>query len=185
MVKIINLLPKTRQQEIRYIAMLRSVWIIFGLSFISFVLVFAAQAAARVYLETQAGDIERQIADLKLQATNTEKTKVKDQVKAANDLVSDFKNLADSAPKWTKVIKAFVVLPPEGMKVNSFVIDPQTKKITITGQSPTRELVQQLYDNILADKKDFYNVDFPFENVAKPKDVSYHFTFYIQDELLK
>jgi hypothetical protein len=57
--------------------------------------------------------------------------------------------------------------------------------VSITGFSPTRELVIQLYNNILQDNKDFYNVNYPFENLGKPTNVNFHFNFYLQSKLLK
>lgn len=183
--KTINLLPKLRQQELSYIAMLRAIWIIVGLSLATFALVFAAQLVAKFYLISQAEGLKKQIADLQAQVKKTENTRVKAQVKVANDLVSDFKNLADASPKWSKIIKAFVQLPPDGVKIGTFTVDPLRKMITINGFSPTRALVIQLYNNILADAKNFYDIDYPLENVAKPQDISFHFTFFIKDELLK
>ena len=114
--KIINLLPKPRQQELRYEAVLHSVWIVFALSLASFALVFLAQVGARFYLQVRAGDLQKQIVDLRNQVKNKENPKVKARVKAENDLVLDYKNLAAATPKWSKVIKAFVPLPPGGMR---------------------------------------------------------------------
>jgi hypothetical protein len=183
--KIINLLPKPRQQELRYIAMLRGIWIIVGLSLLTFILVFAGQVGTKFYLLSQAEGLKKQIADLQVQVKKTENTGVKARVKAANDLVLDFKNLAEASPKWSNVIKAFTKLPPEGVRINSLTVEPQKKAITINGFSPTRALVIQLYNNILQDKENFYDVDYPLENVARPENVNFHFTFYIQKELLK
>ena len=183
--KIINLLPKLRQQELSYVSVFHGLAVIFVLSLLSFGLVIFGQAATRFYLQTQSKSLDKQIADLKEQIKKNENSEVKAKVKAANDLVLDFKNLAALTPRWSKVIKAFVVLPPEGVKINSFVIDTIKKTINITGFSPTRELVDQIYKNILNDTKEFYNIDYPFENVAKPKEVNFHFTFNIKDELLK
>ena len=165
--------------------MLRSLWVVVMLSLASFLLVFLAQIGARVYLHAQAGVLEKQIADLQEQVKKQENAEVKAQVKTANDLVSDYKNLADFSPKWSRVIKAFVALPPESIRVNSFAIDPVKKSVSISGLSATREEVIQLYKNILADTSNFYGIDYPLENVAKPTNVSFHFTFFIQDELLK
>jgi hypothetical protein len=92
--------------------------------------------------------------------------------------------LADNSPKWSKVIQAFAPLPPQGLKINTFSIDPVAKTVSITGLSPTRDLVIQMHDNIAADTSDFSNVDYPLENIATPVNVSFHYTFTIQDKLL-
>ncbi len=183
--KTINLLPKKRQTELRFITVLHALFVIFFMSIATFVLVVAAQMATKMYLKNQIVVLENDIVKLRELIKKNENSQVKAQVKAANDLVSDYKNLVDLTPRWSKVIKAFVPLPPSGVKINSFAIDPQRKSININGFSPTRELVIQLYNNILDDKENFYDIDYPLENVAKPKEITFHFTFYIKDELLK
>ena len=76
-------------------------------------------------------------------------------------------------------------MPPQGVKINSFNIDPVGKSVTINGISPTRDLVIELYNNILNDSNDFYNINYPLENVVLPVNVDFHFTFFIQDKLLQ
>ncbi|MEK7161650.1 MAG: hypothetical protein AAB729_03085, partial [Patescibacteria group bacterium] len=106
------------------------------------------------------------------------------KIKTVNDTVSDFNNLVNASPKWSRVMAAFSPLPPPGTRLNSMVIDSAKKTIVITGNAETREDVIQLYNNILADKDNFYNIDYPFENVAKPNKINFHFSFLIQDKLL-
>jgi len=183
--KTINLLPKNRQQELHYEVTLHALWVVVGLSLASFALVFLAQFATKFYLEIQAKNIKNQITLLQGQVDKQENAQVKAQVKAINDTVSDYKNLADASPKWSKVVKAFTNLPPDGVKINSFSVDIATKAVNITGIAPTRDLVIQLYNNILADPSEFYNIDYPLENIAKPANINFHFTFFVKDTLLQ
>ncbi len=183
--KIINLLPKVRQQEVRYDAIFYSVQTVAIMSVMSFALVFLCQFGVRFYITGQTASLQEEINTLKTQVEKKENGDVKAKVKTANDLILDYKNLIDASPKWSKVIKAFASLPPDGIKVNSLNIDPVLKRITINGFSPTRELTIQLYNIILNDKKDFNGIDYPIENVAKPDNVSFHFSFNINDDLLK
>jgi Tfp pilus assembly protein PilN len=99
--------------------------------------------------------------------------------------MNDFKNLAETTPAWSKVLLAFADQVPEGVQINSFSADLTTKKITISGFAPTREQVIQLYNNINDDKNRFKDINYPLENVSKPANINFHFTFYIKDELLK
>ena len=181
--KTINLLPKFRQQELRYESLFGSLWIVFCLSAASFMVVFVFQFAAKFYLEAKAKNITQEISSLQTQVSAQQDSAIKTQVQDANNTILDFKNLAAAAPKWSKVLIAFAPLPPPGIQINSFVIDPMSKSISIAGFSPTRELVIQLYNNILADNKEFYNIDYPLDNVSKPTDVDFHFIFYMRDQL--
>jgi cell division protein FtsL len=183
--KTINLLPKLKQQDLHYEIMLSGLWTVVILSLISFALVFLAQFGTKLYLQAQTAGIKNQITELQGQVNKQQNTEVKAKVAEINNFISDYKNLQDASPKWSKVIKAFVVLPPAGIKINSFTVDFSAKAVNITGISPTRDLVISLYNNILADSKDFYKVNYPLENVLDPKNVNFHFTFYVQDKLMQ
>ncbi len=183
--KVINLLPKSRQQELRYEITLHSLWVLVGLSLTSFALVFLVQFATKFYLQIEAGVIKDEVAQLQAQVNKQQNNDIKAKIKVANDLVSDYKNLSDSSPKWSKVIKAFSVLPPAGVRIISFTIDTQKKTITITGFAPTRELVIQFYNNILQDTADFSDIDYPLENVAEATNNSFHFSFKINEGLYR
>jgi hypothetical protein len=88
-------------------------------------------------------------------------------------------------PKWSKVLESFAALPPEDVGITSMILDLKNKSVNISGFAPRREEVIEFYNNILADTENFYGVDYPLENVAKPTDNIFHFTFYIKDELLQ
>ena len=156
-----------------------------GISVFSFALVLLAQFGIKLYLQIQYQGIESQIAQIKSQVDKKENAQIKAEIDGINGKISDYKNLAQSAPKWSKVLKAFSKLPPKGVKINSMVINFSSKSIIISGFAPTRESVIAMYQSVLQDGSEFYNIDYPLENVLKPKDINFHFTFYINDSLLK
>ena len=147
--KLINLLPKTRQQELRYEVILHSLWVVVNLSLASFVLVFLVQFGTKFYLEYQNDAIKQQAAQLQSQVDKQQNTEIKAKIEAVNNLVSDYQNLANGAPHWSKVIKAFAPLPPQGLKISTFSINASQNTVSIVGLSPTRDLVIALYNNIL------------------------------------
>jgi len=181
--KTINLLPKPRQTELRYEATLRSVLVIAALTLLSYAVVFLVQFGLKFYLQLQAGSVTAQITALQAEVKNQANADVKTKVKAANDLVTDYINLSNASPNWSRIIKAFAPLPPQGVKINSLNFIPSKKAVVINGTSPTRELVIQLYNNILQDTNDFYGIDYPLENVAQPTENVFHFTFFVKDKL--
>jgi type II secretory pathway pseudopilin PulG len=181
--KTINLLPKPRQRELRFDSVLHSLWVVITLSLISFVLVFLAQYGTNFYLQRQAQDIKAQVVALQDEVGKQQNTNVKNQVQTVNNLIEDYKNLAAASPKWSKVIKAFAPLPPSQLKITTFNVNSSDGLVRITGQSATRDPVIQLYNNILGDSKDFYDIDYPLENISQPTNVSFHFSFYIQKQL--
>ncbi len=183
--KIINLLPKPRQKDLYYEEIYHGMVVLFVISVISFAFVFAAQVAVKFFLQEQSVGIQRNVDVIKSQVSKDDNIKIKQTIKDVNTAVSDFNSLAANSPKWSKFVKAFVALPPDGIKISQLNADIAKKTVTINGYSPSRELVIKMYENIKQDTKNFYNVDYPLENVVKAKDVNFHFTFYIKDELLK
>src|SRR4029077_9755964 len=109
--RTINLLPKPRQQELRFESLLQRLWLMVILSFLSFAVVFICQLGAKFYLQNKAKSITAEISQLKSQVNKGEDGVVNSQIQQANNTIGDFNNLADAAPKWSKVIKAFTVLP--------------------------------------------------------------------------
>jgi hypothetical protein len=183
--KIINLLPKPKQQELKYEAifhaLLKVVWISVG----SFVIVCLAQLGTKVYLTHQAGTLAENIKQLTEEVNKQDNTAVKDKVTTINNVVADFKNFSDTAPKWSQLVKVFVPLVPVGVHITTVTVNTKDKNMYITGFSPTREMVIQLHDNILADTQNFSDIDYPLENVSKPTNLSFHFNFLVKDSVLK
>ncbi len=183
--KIINLLPKHRQKELYYGWILHYLFSIIWISILSFAFVILFQIAAKISLQNKLRTVESNIVELKKQVNKQDNTTIKQQIKNANDIISDYVNITNSSPKWSKMIQAFVVLPPKNVFISSFIINPNTKMATISGSGETREAVLELYNAIKADEKNFYNVDFPLQHLLKPQNVSFQFTFYVKDELIK
>jgi hypothetical protein len=77
-----------------------------------------------------------------------------------------------------------VVLPPLTVHIGTLEANVTKKQITITGYGAERDPVIALHDVIFADKDHFKNVDYPLENIAQPSNISFHYTFTIQDSLL-
>lgn len=183
--RIINLLPKIKQQDLRYEMVFHSIVRFFVLSGASFVLVLLALLGTRVYVKTQSAHIDQQTQAIKNFANKQENAQLRNQVKGVNTLMADFQTLSDATPRWSKVLLAFTPLVPQEVKIQTFSADFKKKQISIIGFSPTREAVIALYNNINKDDKDFFNIDYPLENVSKPQDISFHYTFSVKDELLK
>jgi cell division protein FtsL len=182
--KLINLLPKRRQQELRYERVFRGLLIVLWLSAASFILVIGVQLAAKIYLQAEVAKVAADIQNLKSQVSKSENEQLKKKITSINNYIADFKNLS-TIPKWSKALIAFSALPPEEVGITAFNLDIKTKAVRIQGFAPTREVVDEFHDSILADTKEFTGVDYPLENVAKAKDNNLHFTFFVKDELVQ
>lgn len=183
--KLINLLPKVRQQELVYEALLGRLIFVIWISVFSFAIVFATQYAAKLYLQKELQLVQLEVETVTKQNNKQDNAEIKNAIQQINNQILDYKNLIETSPKWSKVLKAFVKLPPEGIRVNSFSIDELTKRLSISGFSPTRELVLEFYKNIEADSKNFSGLEKYLENISKPTDINFHMVFNINPELLK
>lgn len=183
--KSINLLPKTRQQELRYEALLGKAYTIVCISFATFALVFLSQFAIKLYLQKQLQQVNFVSEQIKKQIDKEDNAQIKNKIKQINGQIADYKNLVDNSPRWSKMIKAFSKLPPKGVKIFSMSVDENQKIVSVNGFSPTRELVIEFYDRINADSVNFFGLEKFLENISKPTDISFHLSFQLKPELLK
>lgn len=183
--KIINLLPKPHQEELKYRATFRSLLLFSGLCIISYVLVFAGQFGVRIYLDHVQRDVQQQTNEVKDFANKQENTDLKNRIRLINNQISDYTNTAGASPKWSNVLLAFTKVVPDGVAIQSLTVDYRKRLISIRGFARTREAVITVYNNILADTEHFQGIDYPLENVTKPTDVSFSFTFTVKEGVLK
>jgi Tfp pilus assembly protein PilN len=183
--KIINLLPKVKQQELRYEELFHSIGVASALAVTIMLLVLVMQLGMTAYLSHIKTTTEKNTERTRKAIDKQENNEIRSKIKLINAQMTDFKGLLDNTPAWSKVLLALAKQVPEGVKINALTADLATKKITINGQSPTREQVIALYNNLSQAHDDFRDIDYPLENVAKPTEVNFHFTFFIQDKLLQ
>jgi len=183
--RIINLLPKPKQQELRFRKLYFSLVTFTVLASITFLLVVVGQVATRLYLQYDQKNIETGIERLKNISNKEENAALKARIKLINNQITDFNNIMNGSPKWSKVLRAFAVVVPEQVTIQTLTAEAGKKQVQITGFSPGRELVIALYNNIAADKTNFTTIDYPLENVTRPADVYFHFTFTVADSLLQ
>lgn len=182
--KRINLLPQHKQSDLYYEDLYHSVNTLVVLSVVILLLGIVAQVLVWIYLQRKEVAIVERVTEMQQQIDKSENAQVKLEIREINTLMKDFEGLTNSTPQWSRVLKAFARLVPNGVLISSFVADSKTGEIEISGYGPTREQVIELYNNINGDKTNFKNINYPLENVSKPVDVQFNFTFFIQDGIL-
>lgn len=182
--KRINLLPKPRQNELMFERLYHNVVVAVVLAVCILLTGVLSQLIVWAYLERSQVSLAADIERLKAQTSKTENAQLKQEIRLVNSQMKDFDQLAAAEPKWSEVLDAFASQVPSGIKISQFNADSKNLTVDISGYSPTRDLVIDLYNNINADDAHFKNIDYPLENIAKPTDVQFHFTFSIQDGVL-
>lgn len=184
MIKHINLLPSRKQTELYYEDLYHSTSVAVVIGVVVLLLGVAFQIFVMFYLQTKGNNLAAEIATSKQQTDKTENADQKQQIKLINSQMQDFEKLANDSPQWSKVLLAFGSLVPKSIKISNFEADAVTGKVKIIGFSPTRDAVIELYNNISADKDHFKDIDYPLENVSKPTDILFNYSFTIQDGVL-
>ncbi len=182
--KKLNLLPSHKQSELYYEDLYHSVSVAAVLSAAILLLGILAQVGVWFYLDNKEKSVTADVETLKQQIDKTENAQLKQEIKLINNQMNDFESLAKLSPKWSAVLRAFSAQVPSGVKIGSFSAETKTGKIEISGYSPTRELVIELYNNINSDKENFRDIDYPLENVAKPTNVNFNYSFFIKEGIL-
>ncbi|MBP9686338.1 MAG: hypothetical protein KBD66_00890 [Candidatus Doudnabacteria bacterium] len=183
--KQINLLPKEQQKELVLRGWFRNLLRVYMLALASFVLVILLFFGATSYLSLQGRGLQSEAEELRALAATDEATKIKLAVKAVNGYVDDYLTLVATAPKWSQLFREFTHMVPSGVQVQSFTVDATRKQVTIQGFGATREQVLSLYDALVAASDRFTNVDYPLENVARPTNINFHYSFTVKDQVLQ
>ena len=182
--KRINLLPKLKQREISHEKVFYSVAVAVVIGVTILLLAVVAQFGVYLYLSSKVKSVDAEIEQLKRQANKTENADVKQRIKLANSQISDFTKLSSQTPQWADIISAFIKDIPQTVKITQFDANTEKQEIVISGYSPTRDLVIDLYNNLNSDKKYFKSINYPLENITQPTNVRFNFTFNVADGVL-
>lgn len=178
--KIINLLPPSEQETLKELRIYRMVRLFVIATFFTYLLMVFALIAGRFYMQNNLSGLDAEIsAEQKIisQANNVELQK---NIDNTNHIITDYNNLTVSNPHWAEVLTSFAQLVPNGVYVEGFSGNASTGKIDVTGLGITRDEVLQLHDNIAASPL-FRDIDLPLDNLQKPNNTPFHYTFYLKN----
>ena len=182
--KIINLLPKEEQLQIRQEQMFFNVRRIIIISFLSYILVAAILIGARFYMQQSLGSLDNEIKQQQNIISKQDNTVLKNSITLDNQIVQDYNNVSALNPTWSKVLEEFVKLVPSGVEVQTFNASSSDGQIQISGISSTRDAVLRLRANILYDPM-FTNINLPLENLQQAANLNYHYDFFVKSNLLQ
>ena len=183
--KQINLLPKSKQQELARENLFRGVVRFSEVSFLTFLLVAVGQFATWSYLKADEASLGRDIEKIKAVSNKDENAALKAQIREINGQITDFRSLIDGSPTWSKVVRQIALHVPAEVRISTIISDTKTKKLEIRGFSPTREQVLRFYNDIKDDSDNFASINYPLQNVSRPTDVNFLFTIELKESLLK
>lgn len=181
----INLLPKSRQQQLKYRSWYVAGVRIFSVGVASFIVMTIFLAVGNFYIKAINRNLENEVQDLQQTASSKENSELKKQIGEINNRIADYNNLAGGLPKWSGFLSKFASVVPEGVQIQSLSVDAVARRAQIQGFAPRRELVIALYELIKSDAESFEDIDYPLENVSRAENVNFHFTFIVKEDLLR
>lgn len=182
--KVINLLPKDQQRELGLRSWYRALVRFYILAMTTFGVVALLFAGTWWYLRLAEQNLVHEAENLRARSTTQETTDLKKQIKTINNQIEDYNNLTAALPRWSVLLRQFATLVPAGVQIQNFGVDSTKRQVIVGGFAATREQVIQLHDNIAADDVHFSNIDYPLDNISKPRNVGFRYSFTVKPEVL-
>lgn len=185
MKKYVNLLPKEAQNEIKYERVRSrflnmSLWIV-----ISLAVLIVLMLGARIYLKSESKRVNNLIIFQKEVVSQKENQALKKELAEFNIHLSNLIKFEKGHAYWSEVLIELARITPSDIAIDALTADREDKKMTVMGFAKTRDSVLQFRRNLL-DSDFFEDVNFPLSNLIRPTDVSFRYTFFVnQDELLQ
>lgn len=185
MKKYANLLPHEVQKEIRY-ERIRSRFLNMSLWIsISLVVLVVLMLATRIFLKTESNRVNSLIIFQEELVSREENQALKKELAEFNSHLSNLIKFEDGHAFWSEVLIELARITPTDIAIDALTADRADKKMTVIGFAQTRDSVLQFRRNLL-DSIFFEDVNFPLSNLIRPTELSFRYTFFVdQDELLK
>ena len=180
--KLINLLPPSEQKLIHQEKIFANVKTFLFWSFFTYAIFAGLLIGGKYYVIYTTSSVDSEIERQKAIISKQDNINLKKEIDRNNAIVSDYNTIAKNIEKWSSTLRTFANLVPQDVYVTNLSANTKTGRIDVNGVGGTRESVLLMRDNILEIDK-FKNIDLPFENLKKERDVDFHYTFYLKEVL--
>lgn len=182
--KIINLLPKEEQQQLKLDIInhqLRVFWTVIVSSIVVFV---AFGFGTQQYLRLSVKSVDEQIALNKAKLETADIKALQQQVLKLNQHIKEIKTIRGQQYKWSEVLLEIARVVPAEVQLNSIQIKRETGEVVILGKAENRDTVIAVWSQIKKSPM-FYDVNFPLPNLEQPVNGNFTYTFFINLENIK
>jgi len=180
---MINLLPEGEKQEI-FKRRRWKLWLIFEVALFLFLVSLAfVFLTSRVYLAGELVIQQEIIAEREKEVGLQAITDFQKQVADLDLTLQNVKSFYQRQPNLTAVFQAlFETLPTEvSLTTLSFIQDPATDKINVTGFAPTREDLLLFKENLESNSV-FQKVNFPPTTWVSPTDIEFSLSLELKSK---
>lgn len=181
--KIINLLPENEVKELQLRLASNQLLKFFVVIFISLAICFTGALVMRFYIEGSIAQTKVEVANLQQQLSSSNNQALEKQVKALNTQIRNVKAIDQQHYYWSKALVELSNVTPAGMHIDVVSADRASGQIQISGVADKRDLVLQFWSNVKKSNL-FANIDFPLNNLERPTNTSFSFTFYVNTSVI-
>jgi predicted RND superfamily exporter protein len=172
-----NLLPPEQKKRIKILILYRDIISSGLILFLLFLLLIIFLGGSLTFLNMQYLAFEKDINDQQSRIIQTETLKtIQNRIKELNDGILAIKKIEDSKSDLYEVLDRINEEIFQGVKIYSLQIDNDSKLITVSGYSSSRENLVAIR-KILNGDSHYKEVDFPLSNLANPTNINFRFSF--------
>ncbi len=176
---MLNLLPPQYKKELRQEETRRLI-LILGIVFLLFLISLSLILfSIKIYIESRAEAL-RVLTDIEEKKfEDSEAQEIYQKILLADENISKMKLFYQDEEKVTIVFEEILKTMPSGLRLDSFSWKKETLQMTLSGFSPTWEILFEFKEN-LEKEKDFIEVYFPPSNWVKATDIDFNVSFKIR-----
>lgn len=175
---MINLLPLRYKVEIKEEENLRVVIILEFLFLVFLISLVLILFSIKIYLQNQVDSLKIITSQEEKVSQTSEIKGLRDKIIGANQSISELKSFYQNQISSVEILKKVSNALPALIYLETLSWQPTSGQITISGFSPTRELLFALKNNLEAEKG-FSGVYFPPDNWLEPRDIDFSANFKI------
>lgn len=182
---MINLLPPEEKRELSAEKKRRIVIILWILVLFFLFSLFLTLLLAKIYLQTQVLSQKSILLGVEKESPQPEIEDFRGRITLINQNLTDLKTFYERKVYFPKVLERISQILPQGIYLTNFSAllsaaeEKPIVKVSLTGFSPSREILFEFKQN-LEREKDFQNVYFPPINWVKPANIDFLITFEIR-----
>lgn len=182
--KLINLLPREEQKELRMEIISSQVTSFWVFAVLSLGALFALSFAAEVLIKQGIDNENEAIAAQKRSLEAADIREVERDVTVLNNNIRTIKNLQTQHYYWSKALVEIGNLTPIDMSFDLLSLDRTTGKVEVSGSATNRTSVIEFWANV---KKSalFRNIDFPLANLEKANNGTFQYSFFVNEAEIK
>lgn len=178
---ILNLLPPTKKEEVRYKKIFISVKRLISGVALLLVVVIIILYGTQIILKDNLNKIENRV-DQAQEVTERLSIPIIQVTKDFNQTLKDIEDIQKYYVKWTGVLKQFNQLVPDNIQLTFLSFKLENRQVEIKGRAPNRSVFLDFKNN-LENSNILTDLHSPISNLLTRENVEFEFTAKLSEEI--